>query len=195
MSVIGRCSYYRGVRTERFDSTACHMNGWPPMRRCFRPCQLIAWKHLLAYFPNIIIILSYVTDKPAIIVHPESQTKTEGENVTFSCNATGNPVPTISWTRNGSYIETSDNSRISFSANKIQLIITNLNRTESGEYLCVANNSVGNDISNTATLDVQCKYSVLFYFIEIQVPFSLVLSWVCRKFIWLIKYSFDVYND
>ena len=97
-----------------------------------------------------------ITDKPDITVHPKAQAATEGNNATFTCNAIGNPVPTISWTINGSSVDASNNSRISFSEGKKQLTITNVNRTDSGEYQCVASNSLGNDTSNTATLDVQC---------------------------------------
>ncbi len=97
------------------------------------------------------------TVKPEITVHPKPLTKTEGDDVTLSCNADGNPEPTISWTRNGAPINTTGNSRISFSSNKKKLAITNVNRTDSGEYRCVANNSLGNDTSNSATLNIQCK--------------------------------------
>jgi len=96
------------------------------------------------------------SDIPEIIVYPEAQTKTEGENVSLSCSATGNPVPTISWTRAGSPVNPS--GRISFSDDKKQLTITNVNRTDSVEYQCVASNSLGNDTSNVVTLNVQCKY-------------------------------------
>ncbi|KAL9951099.1 hypothetical protein ACROYT_G043696 [Oculina patagonica] len=96
--------------------------------------------------------------EPEITVHPQAKTKTEGDNVTLSCNATGNPVPTISWTRNGSPVDTIGNSRIRFSENKNELSITNVSRTDSGEYRCVTNNSLGNDTSNAAKLDIQCKY-------------------------------------
>ncbi|XP_078352640.1 hemicentin-1-like isoform X3 [Oculina patagonica] len=93
--------------------------------------------------------------EPEITVHPQAKTKTEGDNVTLSCNATGNPVPTISWTRNGSPVDTIGNSRIRFSENKNELSITNVSRTDSGEYRCVTNNSLGNDTSNAAKLDIQ----------------------------------------
>ena len=101
----------------------------------------------------------FVTDKPEITAHPLNETKTEGDNVTFTCDAIGNPVPSISWSRDGSPIETSDNSsRINFSVDKKQFAITNVSKTDSGEYRCVAKNSVGNETSNATTLDVQCKY-------------------------------------
>ena len=78
--------------------------------------------------------------------------------MTFSCNASGNPVPTITWTRNGSVL-TSSVLRISFGAESREMTITIVKRTDRGEYRCVANNSVGNVTSNAATLDVKCKYT------------------------------------
>ena len=102
------------------------------------------------------------TDQPEITVHPKTQTGIEGNNVLFSCNVFGNPAPTISWTKNGYSINKSDNYRISFSEDKKQLTITNLNSTDSGEYQCVAKNSLGIDTSNVATLTVLCEYSILY---------------------------------
>ena len=81
--------------------------------------------------------------------------------MTLSCNASGNPVPTITWTRNG-LVLTSSVLRIRFGAESRELTITTVNRTDTGEYRCVANNSVGNVTSNAATLDVQCKYTSCF---------------------------------
>ena len=100
------------------------------------------------------------SDLPEITVYPEAQTKTEGENVTLSCNVSGNPAPTlISWTRNGTAVNSS--GRFNFSADKKQLTITNVDRKDSGEYQCVARNSLGSASSNAATLNVQCKCIVL----------------------------------
>ena len=75
----------------------------------------------------------------------------------FSCNASGNPTPKFSWTKNGSPINTTDNARIGLLAGNKQLDITNLNRGDSGEYRCEANNSVGAVNSSAAFLTVQCK--------------------------------------
>ena len=103
------------------------------------------------------MIVSFVTDPPVITTHPQNNTRIEGENVTLSCNASGNPVPTISWTSSGSRVDTSNNPRISFSEGKKLLTITNVNRTDSREYQCVAGNNVGNVTSIIAELDIQCK--------------------------------------
>ena len=82
----------------------------------------------------------------------------------FSCNATGNSEPTISWTKDGSPISTSGDSRISFGPDNKKLTITNVSREDRGQYQCVATNSVGNETtSEAATLDVQCKNSGLYF--------------------------------
>lgn len=81
--------------------------------------------------------------------------------MTLSCNVDGNPAPSISWTTDGFQVNTTINSRISFSADKKQLTITKVKRTDNGNYGCVANNSLGNATSDAATVDVQCKCSIL----------------------------------
>jgi len=101
------------------------------------------------------IFFCVFTEKPSITTHPKGYILKEGDNVTLSCNATGNPVLTISWTRDGSPIDVS--GRNSFSNEKKLLTITNVSRADRGEYRCVAENRVGNDTSHIATLDVQCK--------------------------------------
>ena len=99
-------------------------------------------------------------DKPEFTSHPENLTVEEGKNVTLSCNAIGNPVPNISWTINGSAVNTTANPTLSLSSNNKQLTITNVRRNDSGnQYRCVANNMVIESVtSNAATLNIQCKY-------------------------------------
>ena len=108
-------------------------------------------------------------DYPKITVQLVSVTKTEGDYIVLPCNATGNPVPTISWTRNGYPLDRNVNARISFSGRKQQLIITNVNRTDSGEYRCVASSSLGNDTSNASQVDIQCEYNVSLYILTEQI--------------------------
>ena len=98
-----------------------------------------------------------IADLYQLNVHLLNAKPTEGTDVTLSCNFDGQPEPTISWTMNGSPLNTSVNSRISLSGDKKQLTITNVHRTDSGEYRCVASNSLGNATSNAAALSVQCK--------------------------------------
>ena len=101
------------------------------------------------------IILYSSTDKPEIVTHPQNITTREGQNVTLYCNATGNPVPTISWYKNGYPINNSFSTI--FSPSHEQLTIRKVNRIDSGDYTCRAKNRVGTDTSNASTINVQCK--------------------------------------
>ena len=113
------------------------------------------------YFLFVCYIICFkIADKPEITAHPKNVAIREKESIALSCNATGNPEPAISWTKDGSPI--SRNSRISLLDKNKQLAITNVNRTYSGEYRCVASNSLGNDTSNAAEVDVKCECGVLF---------------------------------
>ena len=121
------------------------------------------------------------TDQPAFTERPQNKTKTEGENVTLSCNATGNPAPSISWTKDRSAVNF---LKISLSSDNKQLTITNVNRDDSGDYRCVANNSIGAAVtSDAATLDVQCKYSGFLRALSRLLWKSFVFSTVCRNVI------------
>ena len=99
----------------------------------------------------------FFTDQPEIITHPKNVTLEEGLTMTLFCNATGNPPPTLSWTKDGSPIN--NNQGIPFSGDNKTLFIASINRSESGNYRCVARNGLGNDLSNPAKVDVQCKCS------------------------------------
>ena len=118
------------------------------------------------YLPKFCNIIAYsfilfIVVTPEITTHPQNGTKTEGENVTLFCNISANPLPKLSWTIDGSPVNTMANPRISLSLDKQELTITNVSRVVSGEYRCVANNIVGNAISNVVKLDVQCNFTVL----------------------------------
>ena len=117
-----------------------------------------------------------------IVSHPQANvTKEEGSNLTLFCNATGNPTPIILWTKDGSPIN--NNSRIRFSIHNRLLTISNVNRTYSGHYRCVVNNSLGNDISNVSTVDIQCKFSSHYRILFSYQGMSciLIISVDCRQ--------------
>ena len=105
----------------------------------------------------------FITDQPEFSLHPQNATKIEGDNVTFSCNATGNPAPTFRWTKNGSVLTTS--SRISLSSDGKQLTVTNVTREDSGQYVCEATNNVTTVASDSATLNVKCKITYYNYYL------------------------------
>ena len=93
---------------------------------------------------------------PEITEDPQSVTKREGEDITLSCNASGNPEPQISWKKDGSTL--TGNDRICLSDDKKKLTVKNLTKEDCGEYQGVASNTVSVVNSSCATLDVQYKY-------------------------------------
>ena len=127
------------------------------------------------------LLLLFHTELPLITIHPEGKTPMEGENITLSCNATGNPEPSISWIKDGFPINS--NFRITFSQDNKRLRITNISRTDSGEYQCMARNRVGNDTSNSK-VNVLCKCHTLFYFqvlLVITIFITFISKWTSTK--------------
>ena len=76
----------------------------------------------------------------------QDQNVTEGDNLTLTCNASGMPEPNVSWIKPGGQCQYGH-----------MLEFTNINRSQAGEYQCEASNECGNG-TETATIDVQCKY-------------------------------------
>ena len=90
----------------------------------------------------------------------------ETNPITFSCQATGEPVPTISWYFNGVMINELDadkyivSSSISGAVVKSFLTILNTQSSDVGTYNCFAENSIGSDQS-TGVLTINGKYVCL----------------------------------
>ena len=88
----------------------------------------------------------YLFAVPSAIQPIQNVSITEGDSVTLSCNVSGIPSPLVSW------IKVDGGERF----NKSELVFTNINRTEAGEYRCEASNECGN-ASQTATIEVRRK--------------------------------------
>ena len=100
----------------------------------------IYWLKVLVQY--LILCLSTV---PSEIEAMHDQKVTEDGNLTLTCTASGMPQPKVSWIKpNGQ----------SVSGHVLQFV--NINRSEAGEYKCVASNECGN-ATKMANIDVQCK--------------------------------------
>ena len=81
------------------------------------------------------------------------QTQNEGDNASFTCQATGEPVPTISWYFNGSVLLFNGMkhviSMISFNTttNSSTLTIMNVQSSDVGTYTCNATNVISSNNS------------------------------------------------
>ncbi|XP_048879539.1 contactin-4-like isoform X1 [Brienomyrus brachyistius] len=88
--------------------------------------------------------------QPGSIVFPVDSVEKSRE-VTFSCEARGNPPPFYRWKLNGTLINPKSGSHYSLSGGNLR--ISDLNKDEdAGTYQCLAANSLGTIVSREATL-------------------------------------------
>ena len=78
----------------------------------------------------------YIVDRSEIATQPQNDTTTEGRNVTLTCNATGNPEPVLSRSKDGNLARSSNRVSFFLADNKL-LTITNVKRSDSGS-TCVS---------------------------------------------------------
>ena len=88
----------------------------------------------------------FIIVAPSLTTRPSNITIDEEDEATFQCIATGNPTPKITWiNKDGKTVGTGE--ALSFKAN----------RTDSGKYLCVADNGFKTTVNASAHLNVLCK--------------------------------------
>ncbi|EPQ10482.1 Neural cell adhesion molecule 2 [Myotis brandtii] len=93
-------------------------------------------------FRDIIVIVNV---PPAITMPQKSfnATAERGEEMTLSCRASGSPEPTISWYRNGKFIEESE--KYILKGSNTELTVRNIINSDGGYYVCRATNKAGED--------------------------------------------------
>ena len=106
--------------------------------------MLIRWITYLTFYFAVI---------PSINNLIETKVRDQMENVTFVCQAVGEPVPDISWYFNDVMINVSDNSSkymimsrsLNITTTENTLTVYNVTSSDVGTYTCNATNVVGND--------------------------------------------------
>ena len=89
-----------------------------------------------------------------------NETVNEGSNAFFSCQADGEPVPTISWYFNGTLLEQTDTTRYIITNNILDIV--NVESSDAGTYTCIATNVISNDTScGVLTINGECLILVL----------------------------------
>jgi len=102
---------------------------------------------------NVICILYFVSSSESPHIHsilPGYQLVNETGSFDIVCNATGNPLPIITWTKIG------DSSKI-YSTGK-SLRVQNAEKSDFGTYRCTAVSVRGENVSASATVEMDdCK--------------------------------------
>uniref|UniRef100_A0A0N5BC31 Roundabout homolog 2 n=1 Tax=Strongyloides papillosus TaxID=174720 RepID=A0A0N5BC31_STREA len=91
--------------------------------------------------------------KPSFIVPPRDRTAEIGSSVFFDCQASGDPMPSITFKKSG---EAMPVGRAYIHPNNKGLTIQNVQLNDTGEYICIAENSAGR-IETTAILKVHSQ--------------------------------------
>ena len=83
------------------------------------------------------------------------QTQNEESRASFTCQATGEPIPTISWYFNGAAVNEANTMKYTISMMSLNtttinnaLTITNVQSSDVGTYTCNATNVVSSDTSS-----------------------------------------------
>ena len=124
-------------------------------RLCYNDTAMYNYSHIMYY---LVVI-------PSISVLINNEIRNQADNITFLCQAVGEPVPDISWYFNGVMINVSDNSSkymiisrlLSTTTTENTLTVYNVTSSDVGTYSCNATNIVGND-SSSGHLQVNGKF-------------------------------------
>ena len=93
---------------------------------------------------------------PDIIPEVMDQAQNEGNTASFTCQATGEPTPTISWYFNDTSVSNNTNmnkyevsvTEVNVTTISSTLAIMNVQSSDVGTYTCNATNVVSNDTSS-----------------------------------------------
>ena len=80
-------------------------------------------------------------------VFPQNLTVNETNPIVVTCDASGFPEPSFTWTKDGQVL-----------SQPKELSIQRSGRNDAGMYVCSANNGVGQEKTAKAYVTVQCKF-------------------------------------
>ena len=101
---------------------------------------------------------------PSITTSVNNEIRNQTDNVTFICEAVGEPVPDISWYFNDVMINVTDNSSkymimsrsLNITTTENTLTVYNVTSSDVGTYMCDSSNIIGN-ITSSGILTVTSK--------------------------------------
>lgn len=88
-----------------------------------------------------------VNEPPLITITPDRQelTLTEGDELKLECNAVGQPMPSVEWKTPDAQTQVAGFPLSRTSTPRAVIHKYNVQRSDSGSYICIANNAAGTD--------------------------------------------------
>ena len=123
-------------------------------------------KHVVNIILCMHVVPVQVTPLPAII------SKNYRADLTVTCNATGSPIPTLSWLKDGSTLQTAEGTTVNITTlnNTLYsvLSITSLTDEHDGVYTCLASNVLPNGtLTHTSSFTLKVIGSKSLEFLHI----------------------------
>uniref|UniRef100_A0A3Q3F3S4 Ig-like domain-containing protein n=1 Tax=Labrus bergylta TaxID=56723 RepID=A0A3Q3F3S4_9LABR len=98
--------------------------------------------------------VKYAPKLPSVSVSPSAEI-VEGSSVTLTCSSDANPAPEYTW------FKENNNQPLSREA---QLVFSSIKSSDSGEYLCKAENDLGKPTYKWISIDVKCDITIILIF-------------------------------
>ena len=128
-----------------------HVQG---LQRTFKSCQQYYYFCMLHLFTCGFFLLHLV---PTNIIGISGKTTVlHGENLQLTCEASGQPEPNITWTKE----KPGKQRNTGVIQGRQVLTITNINRTDAGIFTCTAYNGFGKPEKQTVYVNVTCEYAL-----------------------------------
>ena len=103
------------------------------------------------------MMLYIIIGPPTLFIRPQPQTKLETDTVTFRCLASGNPIPTVTWSFKGENISDGGRFQIGKTGELFgSLTIADIVFEDEGMHTCTFNNPHGS-VETFTELTVQGK--------------------------------------
>lgn len=100
-----------------------------------------------SYVRHYGFFLVFIAVSPTIVHISQNQSVIETNSITLFCNASGNPIPNITWTK-------IDDAGFKYDGGELTINDTNTNNT--GVYSCTASNGIRGNASSFTSVNVQC---------------------------------------